>query len=66
MFYLIKLILYSKNDLNYVEQLKNIYIKIGYKTLDISVLKEINIGLLKEMLKNKTSIFTGHSGVGKI
>jgi ribosome biogenesis GTPase len=60
-----KIDIYSKNDLNYVEQLKNIYIKIGYKTLEISVLKEINIGLLKEMLLNKTSIFTGHSGVGK-
>ena len=45
-----KIDIYSKNDLNYVEQLKNIYIKIGYKTLEISVLKEINIGLLKEML----------------
>ncbi len=56
---------YSKSDSEHVDYLRNIYHKIGYKCLDISVLKEINIVNVKEIMKNKISIFTGHSGVGK-
>tara|TARA_B100000768_G_scaffold180755_1_gene201564 strand:+ start:6511 stop:7452 length:942 start_codon:yes stop_codon:yes gene_type:complete len=56
---------YSKSDSKHVDYLRNIYHKIGYKCLDISVLKEINIVNVKEIMKNKISIFTGHSGVGK-
>jgi ribosome biogenesis GTPase len=56
---------YSKGDSEHVNYLRNIYQKIGYECLDISVLKEINIGNVKKIMKNKISIFTGHSGVGK-
>ena len=56
---------YSKSDSEHVDYLRNIYQKIGYECLDISVLKEINIGNVKKIMKNKISIFTGHSGVGK-
>ena len=56
---------YSKSDSEHVDYLRNIYQKIGYECLDISVLKEINIGKVKKIMKNKISIFTGHSGVGK-
>ena len=56
---------YSKSDSEQVDYLRNIYQKIGYECLDISVLKEINIGNVKKIMKNKISIFTGHSGVGK-
>ena len=56
---------YSKSDSEHVDYLRNIYQKIGYECLDISVLKEINIGNVKKIMKNKISIFTGHIGVGK-
>ena len=56
---------YSKSDSEHVDYLRNIYQKIGYECLDISVLKEVNIGNVKKIMKNKISIFTGHSGVGK-
>lgn len=56
---------YSKSDSEHVDYLRNIYQKIGCECLDISVLKEINIGNVKKIMKNKISIFTGHSGVGK-
>ena len=56
---------YSKSDSEHVDYLRNIYQKIGYECLDISVLKEIDIGKVKKIMKNKISIFTGHSGVGK-
>ena len=57
--------IYSKNDIKYINNLRSIYSKIGYACVDISVSKEINIDKIIEIMKNKISIFTGHSGVGK-
>ena len=57
--------IYSKNDIKYIDNLRDIYSKIGHKCLNISVLKEININNIIEIMKDKISIFTGHSGVGK-
>ncbi len=57
--------IYSKKDINYINSLRSIYSKIGYKCVDVSVLKEINIDKIIEIMKHKISIFTGHSGVGK-
>ena len=56
---------YSKNDLEEVNRLEGIYDQIGYKSLKISALKELNIQAVKDLMLNKISIFTGHSGVGK-
>ena len=47
------------------EKLQDIYQKIGYQTLDISAKKEINIEKVKILMKDKVSLFAGHSGVGK-
>ena len=41
------------------------YESIGYKTFLISVEKQTGIEEVKEFLKNKTTLFSGHSGVGK-
>jgi len=41
------------------------YKKANIKVLETSVKSGLNIDLLKIELKNKTSILTGHSGVGK-
>ena len=56
---------YSTSDTDFIESLKDIYSKIGYKCLNISVKEKININFVKNLMKNKISIFTGHSGVGK-
>lgn len=45
--------------------LKAAYEKIGYQCLEISVLKDINIDQVKDVMKDKTSMVSGHSGVGK-
>lgn len=42
-----------------------IYEDIGYNTLKVSALKNENIELVKELMKDKTSLISGHSGVGK-
>ncbi len=41
------------------------YQKAGYRILEVSATKGYNIGLLKTMMQDKTSMFTGHSGAGK-
>jgi len=47
------------------EKLKEVYTKIGYKCMDVSALNNTNIESLKTIMKNKVSMFAGHSGVGK-
>lgn len=57
---------YKEKDLEYLETIKEIYEPIGYPVLEISALKGEN---LKEqfmpLLKGKTTLLSGHSGVGK-
>ncbi len=47
------------------ENLKQIYTKIGYNCIDISAIKNTNINQLKDLMKDKVSLFAGHSGAGK-
>ncbi len=44
---------------------KEIYEKLGYKTMETSVEKNIGIDQLKSVIKDKISSFNGRSGVGK-
>ena len=60
-----KIDIYNEKDLNYVDELRKIYSKIGYKCLKISVKNELNIEKVEAQIINKVSVFTGHSGVGK-
>ena len=45
--------------------LKDIYEKIGYRCVEVSATKNINVDTIKDMMLGKTSMFVGHSGVGK-
>ena len=47
------------------KEIKNIYEKVGYKVILTSVIDDIGIDDLKEVLKNNTTVFAGPSGVGK-
>jgi ribosome biogenesis GTPase len=47
------------------EDLISIYSKIGYECIEISAKEKINTEIVKEMMKGKVSMFSGHSGVGK-
>ncbi|HJS54573.1 MAG TPA: ribosome small subunit-dependent GTPase A [Chitinophagaceae bacterium] len=57
--------LYRKKEEQKYEEWKQMYEAIGYKTFLISVEKQTGIEGLKEILKNKISLLSGHSGVGK-
>lgn len=56
---------YGANPKNTVEILTQIYSSIGYECIKISAIKAENLGPIKNMMKNKTSMFSGHSGIGK-
>ena len=60
-----KIDLYDEKTKIIEESYKSIYAKIGIDTISVSILKEKNINNLKEVLKNKTTLISGHSGVGK-
>lgn len=47
------------------EALKKIYTDIGYQVLEISATENIGLDEVKDLLKDQTSVFMGHSGVGK-
>jgi len=52
-------------DMKYYEFLKSTYNKIGYPIHLISAEKKLGLDSLKDILKDKTTLITGHSGVGK-
>lgn len=57
--------LYRGKELEKYEQLKQMYEAVGYKVLLVSAEKREGIGLLQELLKDRTTLLSGHSGVGK-
>ncbi len=57
--------LYKKKEEEKFEELKLMYEKIGYTVKKISVEKDEGLTELTELLKNKTTLISGHSGVGK-
>ena len=60
-----KLDLYKEKDLAKFEALKEVYEIIGYKVVGISLKRNENVDDIKELLKSKTTLISGHSGVGK-
>ena len=56
---------YEEDVLNEVKYLKHVYRKIGYECIGISAKTGENIDKVKHLMKDKVSMFAGHSGVGK-
>ncbi len=48
-----------------LDHLTALYEKIGYKTFRTSVFENTGISEVKQLLKDKVSLLSGHSGVGK-
>ena len=57
--------IYTEEDIYVYEVLKDIYEKIGYQVLLVSAASGQGTEELKQILKNKTSLIAGQSGVGK-
>ena len=56
---------YKKKEQEKFDHWKEMYEAIGYKVILTSVLNGNGIDKIEEVLKNKTSLLSGHSGVGK-
>ena len=57
--------LYRKKETEKFQELKRMYEKIGYKVLSVSVEKNTGMEDVLNILKNKVTLLSGHSGVGK-
>ncbi|MBI3137089.1 MAG: ribosome small subunit-dependent GTPase A [Sphingobacteriales bacterium] len=57
--------LYKQKELEKYEQWKAMYEAIGYTVLLVSAEKQEGMEALEKILKGKTSLLSGHSGVGK-
>jgi ribosome biogenesis GTPase len=57
--------LYSSAQIKELEVLQEVYSKIGYKVLAVSAHTAYHLDDLKVIMKDKVSLFSGHSGVGK-
>ena len=56
---------YSKLELEEITLLQKTYENIGYSTYLISAIQDEGIEKVKEVMQDKVSMFSGHSGVGK-
>jgi len=65
------IIVFNKSDLHQTkekekfEKIKSVYEKIGYPVYLMSINENAGINEVKELLKNKITLLSGHSGVGK-
>jgi len=57
--------LYRNKEMDKYEQWRAMYEAVGYKVLLVSAEKEEGLEELKKLLKDKTTLISGHSGVGK-
>lgn len=57
--------LHSEEDKSFVEEICEAYEEIGVKCFTISVQQKEGLDILKNLLKNKITLFAGHSGTGK-
>jgi len=56
---------YNEEELLDVKYMAALYREIGYECVGVSALEGRNIDKVKDMMLGKTSMFVGHSGVGK-
>jgi ribosome biogenesis GTPase / thiamine phosphate phosphatase len=57
--------LFTKKEQEKFELIKTIYEPIGYKIMLMSLEKNTGVEAVKELLKDKITLLSGHSGVGK-
>lgn len=57
--------LYREKENNLLQELMFSYNEAGYKSFSTSIIKKENLDTLKTLLQNKSTLITGHSGVGK-
>jgi ribosome biogenesis GTPase len=57
--------LYRKKEWDIFEERKEMYEAVGYRVIGMSLESGAGVDEVKELLRGKTSLLSGHSGVGK-
>lgn len=57
--------LYRKKEMDQLNRYREIYEAVGYEVLLISVLNNTGLDTIRERIQHKTTLLSGHSGVGK-
>jgi ribosome biogenesis GTPase len=57
--------LYGKDEIARMEYLEALYEKIGYECIRLSLKDQLNLEVIKQLMKGKTTLISGNSGVGK-
>lgn len=57
--------IYRKKEMDLFEERKEMYESVGYKVILMSLADKSGLEGVEEILRNKTSLLSGHSGVGK-
>ncbi|MEO9210534.1 MAG: ribosome small subunit-dependent GTPase A [Ginsengibacter sp.] len=57
--------IYGLKEKEKFEKVKLVYEKIGYRVLSMSINDQVGVDEVYELLKDKTTLLSGHSGVGK-
>ena len=57
--------LYKEKEQEKFAEIRSIYETIGYKVMGMSIEKNIGVEEVKNLLQDKTTLLSGHSGVGK-
>lgn len=60
-----KIDIYDSDDMEYVDALINLYDIIGYECLRVSTIENQGVDEIRGKIKDKVTLFAGHSGVGK-
>ena len=60
-----KLDLFSEEGLEILEEYQSIYAQAGYPCYSASATQETNLDQIRDLLKDKVTLVSGHSGVGK-
>ena len=60
-----KMDLYKEKEMEKFEEVKSIYEAVGYTVMGMSIEKNEGVEEVKNLLKYKTTLLSGHSGVGK-
>jgi ribosome biogenesis GTPase len=56
---------YSQSELATLKEWRGVYEKIGYNCLEISAINKDGVAEVKALMKDQTTLLSGHSGVGK-
>jgi ribosome biogenesis GTPase len=57
--------IYGEKEMHTYDEMKRMYEAIGYQVFLISVEKKEGLDKVQKLLENKTTLISGHSGVGK-